>query len=263
MELNNRNVLIRIYSRSLATSFIVVYCAASFLFQHRADSFVMVCFITALLLLYDCYLDKTTRGKSFYCFLLLGLGSIANPILLVYIPLFWFLMGILIYSLSWRTFWASLLGLVTPYWFLACWILYQNDGDMTSFINHFARLGSLGYICDYSSLQVNQLIFYVSVTILFVIGSIHFLRQSYKDKIRVRQIYYSMMITGLYAILLLMLYPQYDGLHGRILIIATCPLFGHFVALTRTKITNVVFCILTLLFILLTIYDLWMPSLLF
>ncbi len=261
MELNNRNVLIRIYSRSLATSFIVVYCAACFLFPDRADSLAMVCFLSTLLLLYDCYLDKSARGKTYYSFLLLGLGSVADVTLLVYVPLLWFLMGVLVYSLSWRTFWPSLLGLITPYWFLACWILYQDNGDMTAFLSHFTQLESLGNICDYSSFAVNHLPFYISVTILWLIGSIHFLRQSYQDKIRVRQIYYSMMVIGIYACLLLALYPQHESLHGRLFIIATCPLFGHFMALTRTKFTNIVFCLLTLLFILLTIYNAWAPSL--
>jgi len=263
MELNNRNVLIRIFSRSIATSFIVIYCAAGFLFQSIADNFVMLCFLTALLFLYDCYLDKTTRGKTFYCFLLLGLGSVANVNMLLYVPLAWAMMAVFVYSMSWRTLWASLLGLVTPYWFMACWVLYQHSGDMTPFLTHFTQLESLGHLCDYSSLPLYHLVFFLSVIVLWIIGCIHFLRQSYHDKIRIRQIYYSMMIMGVYSILLLALFPQDESLHGRVFIIATCCLYGHFVALTRTKFTNIVFCFMTILFTLLTISSLWMPSFLF
>jgi len=259
-ELNNRNVLIRIFSRFIATSFIVIYCAAGFLFKSRADNFAMLCFLLALLFLYDCYLDKTTRGRTFYCFLFLGLGSVANVNMLLYVPLAWTMMAAFIYSMSWRTLWASLLGLVTPYWFMACWVLYQHSGDMTPFIAHFTQLEHMVHICDYSSLPLYHLVFFASVVILWVIGTIHFLRQSYQDKIRVRQIYYSMMVMGAYALLLLALLPQDESLHGRIFIIATCCLYGHFAALTKTKFTNIVFCIIGILYILLTISSLWMPS---
>ncbi len=260
MELNNRNVLIRIFSRSIATSFIVIYCAAGFLFQSRADNFAMICFMTALLFVYDCYLDKTTRGKTYYCFLFLGLASVANVNMLLYVPLAWLIMAAFIFSMSWRTFWASLLGLLTPFWFMACWVLYHYSGDMMPFIDHFTQLKNLGHLFDYSSLPLYHLLFFVSVFILWVIGTIHFLRQSYQDKIRIRQIFYSMMVMGVYAILLLVLFPQDESLHGRIFIIATCCLYGHFAALTRTKLTNIVFCSIGILFLLLTISSLWMPS---
>jgi hypothetical protein len=36
-----------------------------------------------------------------------------------YLPLIWLMMRVIVYSLSWRTFLSSLLGLITPYWFMS------------------------------------------------------------------------------------------------------------------------------------------------
>ena len=42
------------------------------------------------------------------------------------------------------------------------------------------------------------------------------------------------------------------------MIITTAPLIAHFIALTHTKVTNIAFCVLTGLTLLLTAYNLWM-----
>jgi hypothetical protein len=43
-----------------------------------------------------------------------------------------------IMSMSWRTWVASLLGLVTPYWFGSIWLLYQKSYTLA--IEHFSAL---------------------------------------------------------------------------------------------------------------------------
>lgn len=261
MELNNRNLLIRIYSRSVSVTFIFLTCAATFLFPSWTGGFAQVCIIASLLLLYDSYQDRTAAGLIYYSFLLLGIGSIAEVRLLFYLPVFWLTMAALIYSFSWRTFLASLLGLLTPYWFLTGWILYQDAGDFISLLNHFAPLADFQFPPEYEGLPQTRLLCFATVFLLCATGSIHFLRQSFHDKIRVRQIYYSFMLLGSYAVLMAALQPQHSTLALRMLILAASIFFGHFFALTSTRLTNIAVWLVTVALILLTALNLWMPSL--
>ena len=78
MHMNNINVLIRIFSRMVSVSFIVLSTSAVFLFPSINGSFVQLCFIASLLSFYNCYQDTESPGWTFYAFLCLGMGSIVE-----------------------------------------------------------------------------------------------------------------------------------------------------------------------------------------
>jgi len=68
---------------------------------------------------------------------------------------------------------------------------------------------------------------------------------------------------ALLAIVLLVLQPQHYDVLMRLLIINTAPFAAHFVALTYTKLTNIAFCVIVGLCLLITAYCLWMSSSIF
>ena len=55
----------------------------------------------------------------------------------------------------------------------------------------------------------------------------------------------------------LILQPQHYDMLIRIMIIAASPLIGHFIALTRTRFTNIAFLIITGAIFILTAVNLW------
>ena len=55
MQLNNVNLLIRIYSRMISVSFVMLSCAAAFLFPSVTGGFVQFCFIVSILSLFNTY----------------------------------------------------------------------------------------------------------------------------------------------------------------------------------------------------------------
>lgn len=259
MHMNNINVLIRIFSRMVSVSFIVLSTSAVFLFPSINGSFVQLCFIASLLSFYNCYQDTESPGWTFYAFLCLGMGSIVEIHILYFVPIFWLMMIIIVYSLSWRNFLASLVGMLTPYWFWIPWMLWHHNGDLTVLTNHISAL------IDFQAPQVNplttqQTMLLVFVAVLGVTGAIHFLRRSTFDKIRTRQLYYSFFIIGTSAFIFLILQPQHYDTLIRIMIIAVSPLIGHFLALTKTKITNIAFIVITIAVLVLTAFNLWTSS---
>ena len=260
MKMNNKNLLIRIFSRSVSVSFIFLFCAALFLFHSWRGGVTQMCCILSLLLLYDCYQDNTAIERSYYIFLILGIGSLFDIQVFFYVPVFWLMMKIIVYSLCWRTFLASLLGLITPYWLLAGWTIYHDRESFFSRLTQFHLPDSVTFSFGFESLSQLQLAFILFLVFLVVVSSIHFMQKSYLDKIRVRQLYYSFMLLAFYSFLLIFLLPENEGLAVRMLIIATSPLFGHFFALTNSKLSNVTFCILSVATILFTGFYLWTLS---
>ena len=78
------------------------------------------------------------------------------------------------------------------------------------------------------------------------------------DKIRIRLLYGAFMWMCLTTTCFIFLQPQHYDILIRILIINTAPLLGHFLALTRTRQTNIAFFVIIAFTILITGYNLWM-----
>ena len=259
--LNNSNALIRIYSRMVSCSFIALTCAATYLFPSLGGAIVGLCFIASLIIALHCYQDKQSAGWTFYSFLCLGMASMVFVQILYLVPVFWLLMAFQLFALSWRTFLASVVGLLTPYWMASCWLFWQQDWSLLT--AHFMPLAQVTFPADYTHVTICQAALYAVVLLAAIIGTVHFYRQSFNDKIRIRQ-FYSCFITVVIAVLLLLaLMPQHFDMLIRMAIVVTSPLIAHFIALTRTRVTNIAFFAIITVVLLLTVASLWIPSLTF
>ena len=263
VELNNGNALIRIYSRTVSCAFIILSCIACFLFPSVEGAIAQLCLVASLLTLYHTYQDKASPGWTFYTFLLLGLASLVKVHVFFFVPVYWVIMAFFTYSLSWRTFLASIFGLTVPYWFLASIVLLRFQDAFTTFTNHFLPLSKFQIPFDYSLVSIPEILTYAFVIILAITGIIHYLRNSYNDKIRIRQIYYSLILLDVIALVFVCIQPQHYDLMMRCTVIATSPLIAHFLTLTHTRITNIAFCIIMGTAVLLTVLHLWISSFIF
>ena len=256
-HLNNTNLLIRIYSRSVAASFILLSCIAVWLFSSVHGAIIQLGTVLILLILFSCYQDFATRGKTFYIFLISSAISLIEPHYLLFIPVIWLLMGTTIYSMCFRTFFASIIGLITPYWIYMGWLLFQNPFKPSMVLNFVSRFTEIQWTTNYQGVTKPQIVYFVLLVILFLVGSIHFWITSYMDKIRVRQIYMSLILIALYTIVLLVILPQIYNVLIYILTIAVSPIIAHFISLTYSKMSNIFFYVLITVIVLLTGMNLW------
>lgn len=259
--LSTINALIRIYSRMVSCVFLVLSCTACFLFDSMGGAIVQLCFITSYITLFHCYQDKQTPGWMYYTFLCIGLASTLCVQILYFVPFLWLLAELQLNAMSWRSFTASLLGLLTPYWFAAGWLVWQ--GNVTPLKSHFSNLIQFQKLCDYSQVTLSQVLVFALVVVLAIIGTIHFWYRSYNDKIRTRQLYGFFTIMDLLTTIFLLLQPQHYDVLIRVLIINSAPLIAHFIALTHTKLTNIAFYVISMVCLLLTAYNVWMSSSIF
>ncbi|MBE6260245.1 MAG: hypothetical protein E7107_05380 [Prevotella sp.] len=256
MEMNAIHALIRIYSRMVSCVFVVLLCVACFLFPSLQGAITQVCFIAALTLLFNSYQDKTSAGWTYYGFLAIGIITLTFVHMLFFVPILWLVMTFQLQSFSWRTWAASLVGIVTPYWFWSCWLAW--NADFTPLAEHLAPLGDFCLPLDFSQYTSHHFVTLAFVVLMAIVGTIHYIRKHHDDKIRVRLLYGAFMWMSLTSTLFILLQPQHYDALIRILIINTAPLLGHFLALTRTRQTNVAFFVITAAAILITGYNLWM-----
>ncbi len=253
--LNNVHALIRIYSRMVSCSFIALSCCASFLFPSMYGAFLQPFFIGGVLLLFLAYQDKESAGYTYYAFVCFGIATMTWPPLLYAIPLLWLLMALELLCLSWRTWGASLLGLLTPYWFLGFWLLYTENAQP---IADFAeRLTDIQLPFALHLLTGIQTLVFAYVVMLTIVGIVHYIRKRHDDKIRIRQLFGFLIWFDLALILFLVVQPQHYDALLRLIIVCTAPLLGHFVALTKTRMTNVAFCCLVAITLIITAYSIW------
>jgi len=256
--LNNSNALIRTYSRTVSCSFIALTCMLGFQFDSISGAFVCLCIVAFYLCAFRTYQDKESPGWIFYAFFCIGLASILFPLIFIFVPVFWLFMKFQLNSLSWRTFLASLLGLSTPYWFLLPYMLWK--ADFTLLQSQFSIVNSQFSILN-PSFTLHQLLSYAWIVILTMTGIIHFLRHVLSDKIRTRQFYGCFIWMSVLCVIAIPLLPQYYDPLIRLLIVSASPLIAHFLTLTHTRITDIAFKVICVVTLLITLFNLWMPSL--
>lgn len=251
--LNNVNALIRIYSRMISCSFIVLMTMTAYLWPQLSAGMAALAVTTFYLLLFQTYQDKRAMGMIFYAYAMLGIGSIFWVQLLWLVPLFWILMATNILAFSGRTFFASILGLVLPYWFLGGY--YFLTGQITMLGGHFADILNVGPLFALGLLDLHHFVTIGFVFLLGILGIVHFLRNSYKDKIRIRMYYEAFIVVELVLMAAIIVFPKMADPIMALLITTTAPLIGHFLALTHTKVTNITFFVILAIVAALTLYN--------
>ena len=261
VELSNSNALLRVRSRMITTTFIALSCAASPLFASFTGTFVQLCFIIAILILFQTYQRPDCVGRIYYSFLFFGLASLTFVQTLFFVPLLWLLMATQLQSISVKGLSASLLGLATPYWIESAWCIL--DRDFTPMTDHFAELLQLAVPFEGMTINVGQTAVFALIVLLSITGIVHFWLHSFEDKIRIRLLYGFFTSMLLFCTLLLCLQPQHYKVLMPLLTVFASPVIAHFLTFTQSRLTNIVFIVVSVLTLALIVLNLWMPSLTF
>ena len=191
----------------------------------------------------------------------LGLASLMFIQIVFFVPFLWIMLWRNMMALSWRNFWASIIGLIAPYWFVGAYCVISHQTDL--FIGHFLSVAKFQPLFVYEHIDEHLIVTLVFILLLGVTGSIHFLRNSFFDKIRTRLIYYVFMTMLFLSVIFIVLQPMHAQVLLRIMTISSSILIAHFIALTRTRFTNIAVILFMILALIITVYNLWIPSLLF
>lgn len=258
VQLNNANSLIRIYSRMVSCSFIMMMTMLVFQYTSWKAGITTLCWILFMNFSFQCYQNKYRPGLIYFAFLCIGIASVFWIQILFFMPILWFVVTRNILAMSFKSFVASLLGIITPYWFLISYYVAIND--IGTFVNHFLKLTEFQPLFHYTSLSLNQIITGILIILCGVIGTIHFLNKSSQDSIRTRLFYELFIVMECASLGFMVLQPlHYEYLIG-MLIVTISPLIGHFIALTNTKLTNIATIVLIVMVLFITAFNIFLPS---
>ena len=238
VEFNNANALLRIRSRLTTSTFLLGM--GSFPFLHEslealaATFFVLGCYY----FLFRAYQEPNCSPNSYHAFVCLGTACLIQPLLFCFIPFVYWSMAVYLRSLSFKTFCASLLGILTPFWFYGAYLIYLQDYTLaTNFLQKFTDFGLPSWN-EYLSIDMTRLSAFLLILILGLISTIHTLKTSYNDKIRTRMLFYTLILFETVILLFLLIQPQHFDLFMALLTLTSAPVIAHFFALTSYRITN-------------------------
>lgn len=218
------------------------------------ENLVPLAFLLSAYQLFQSYESGLPAIPIYHAFFFLSLGSLCFPPLLYLTPLFWGSM-VPFRSVSGKSLLASLLGIITPYWFLFGYsFIFDQMPLFLSTLKEMIRF----YPIEYGHLTISEIASWSIITLLMIISGFHYWQISYMDKTRTRFNHSFLVIVGLCVTLWIFLQPIY--LHELIVIQLICAAFlsGHLFTLTRNRFSGIFFIVTCISIILLTIYNLWM-----
>ena len=263
VEMTNQNALLRIRSRMVSSTFIVLSCASCFLFPQMTGGVAQLCMVAAFLMLFQTYQTSRCMGRIFYAFAAIGLGSLAFVQMLWYVPVLWLLMATQLQSMNWRTWLASMLGLAMPYWFALVWFLLPFNlsadwtADLSPLADHFALLADISRpSIPTPPYLLGSILALVLTLVLGAIGITHFWQYSFEDKIRIRLLYCFFTAMTAFTVFLILVQPQHFDVLMRLLTLCACPLIAHVLTFTSSRLSNILFFVALGLALALTVFNL-------
>ena len=188
-------------------------------------------------------------------FVFIGIASFFFIQIIFFVPLIWVSMSFFLLTLNWRSFFASILGLLTPYW-LSLGVFFFSDAT-DKMLDHITSIAYFQPLPDYWNYDIHHYVAFGFILLLMIIGIIHFTRNSYLDKIRTRMFFNTFILMSTACVALIVLQPiHFYPLMG-ILIVNVSPLIAHYITLTHTRLTNISFFIIIAISISIIAFNLW------
>lgn len=249
-ELNNSCVLLRVSSRMLSSmlAILISVCVVPCLVQPGLVV-MLFCLLSFFALFASCQLPSPMH--TLLAYLSLSLASMVFPKALCLVPVYWTMQAML-RSFSFRCLMASIIATLIPYWFFAG--LAVSFGWFDEFMSHVLSLISF-HFGAYEQVSGNQYASYAFAFLLFLLGTVDFVRTSFKDKTRVRLIYNAVIVHGVFVTLFATAQPQYMSIWQSVMLVDSAILFGHFFTLVGNRFTNILMLVLAAAGVTLSIWN--------
>lgn len=253
METANVFALLRIRSNMVATVWVIGISLMTFTHAMSAGWFAALALAGSYYVMFLCYQRHEPVIHVFHTFLLLGVASMAVPQLIVFVPLYYWYLLVFLRCLTWRGFWAGMVGLALPMCFLLGWSIVSMDytflmDRVDSILS--TRLfvaDNYGWMMSYRSPEAQSFAFF---SILSFIGIVHYLRNYYNDKIRTRMYLYIYVMQTAVCWLIVLCLPHMYHVLIPVFMLGASTMIAHFFALTNMLVSNLFFCLILTILIL-------------
>ena len=253
LEANASFTLIRTRTTLPTCIYCFLFTAFYFLHAFQWSYLAPLAFLLSVFQLFHSYESPDASSRIFHIFFFLSAGTLVFPPLVYFAPVF--LIGMLNFrSMTFKSLFAGILGFSLPYWLLfgyALWydrmpLLFEALQKMT----HFQPI-------RYGEVPMYELVSAGVVTVSLFLGGFHYLHVSYLDKTRTRGYLDFLVLVGLWTTLFMFLQPCHLRVLIQIQLLCASFMTAHLFTLTRNRFSGVCFVVTLIVFILLTVYNLW------
>lgn len=253
--LNNTYSLIRIYSRMVSSTFLILSMMCPFLAGSMHGNITTILFVAFYYLFFKTYQDHHAPGTAMYAFACLGIISTQFIQITFLLPVVMPLLYTRMLAGNTKTLIAAFMGYLLPYWIWTGLALWQ--GNIAELGAHLA--GIIDFDLSFHMPELHVLLTLLALLALVIISTIQCLNDSAADKIKTRMIYDVFIWVDVFAMAFLLLQPQHSDYMMRIIIISSSPLIAHYFTLSENnRITPYVFAATVVSVLMLTVYNLWM-----
>lgn len=251
-ELNNRYSLLRVRSKLISSTFLVLMGTLTFLHPLSAGYLPAVCWAGTLTVLFACYQNRVSQAYVFHVFLFVGLGALVFPQMLFLSPFLLFSVSVQMRAMTLRSFFAGVIGVMLPLAIReACLVLLHEDTMLYTLHEELTGFSLKGY----DSVGEQRFVSFAIVAAITLFAVIHFARTKFNDKIRTRMLYYAILVQELAITGLLVAFPADFDTVFRLLVLNSAPLIAHHLAFAGGRAGNVYFYVVIVLVCLLAAYN--------
>ncbi|MDF9831101.1 hypothetical protein [Parabacteroides sp. PF5-6] len=223
-------------------------------FPLKATSIGVFCMLLAIYQLFTSYHDPFSMVRTFKTALLIAFGSLFWVHILWFLPLFW--IGMYNFrSLTPKTFISSVLGVLTVYWFVLGWAVWEMDFSLftTSLVSlsdfGFTHFDLEGRWADWLSL--------IYTVILVVIAFANIRTHEHEDSLRSRQFLSFLMLFFVWALVLFCVYENSSGEFVHLASMPAAILYAHLFTSRRNRYTFGLFLLTIVFYPILLFVQLW------
>lgn len=222
-------------------------------FPLKATSFGVFCLILALYQLFTSYHDPLATDKAYNMAILIAVGSLLWVYILWFLPLFWW--GMYYFrAMGIRMFAATLMGVLTVYWFLLGWCVWQ--ADFSAFTIPIASLFKIRPLTALWTSAVDWIQFLLVAGLTFL-ASMHIIMHENDDSLRVRQFLSFLIALSIGSFGLFFLYEQSSEEFLEISCVPSAILIAHFFTVNRGRYVFWLFHLSVALFLILFLVSVW------
>lgn len=217
--------------------------------QYIATLLIIIC----IDLLLGSFQQIDSSGKAYSIGFLIALASLFTPGAIIYIFLFWIGFRIM-RCLKIKTIATSLLGIISVYWMVFFYYLWQKD--LGSFLEPFYHLYPVfsSYI---KNINVSTGIIIFFCLVLLLTAMLSYFNNSYKDKIQTRANLYFLYAMAAFSMLAFLFIKDTPTLHLYIFSFSSSLLLSHFFSLILEKWKVSFFYVAITLYLIISIYMLF------
>lgn len=254
IETSNKFSLLRVRSNMIASVWVIAVALMPEVHDFSAGWVATLALVCSYYVMFHAYQQFEPVVAVFHAFLLLGIASLLVVHLLVFVPLFYWYLFVFLRSLTWRSFWAGIVGLVLPICFVLGWSIASRDYafimDRAGELSQTSWIVGQDYACmlSYRNPQILVLAF---MFLLIFVGIVHYLSSYYSDKIRTRMYLYIYVIQTIVASMLILCIPSKIEVLYPVLMCGGSVMIAHFFAQTGSWLSNILFVVTMLMVIIL------------